>query len=609
MGAPADAPLGIATGAPPSLRCRKFQYSGCMCSARKGRDVSRPYSFLAVVFIWLGLCWMPACGADDSTVPNVGGALPAVPLPPPYITPQPTTATKAPAAVIPEKGSLQTSPFHATNSVSGGTTVRNNHRLYALQEETGGKLAPLSVLRIGDDLYFLGPDGLWFCAGAKPVMGGPDLLVLRRLGPPPGPIAGVPWQEFNDFAYLKDRQCLVILDKSGDLFQYTPASKSWTVYRRNGPSVGSPDPDYISLCAVGQGVALLDPERNQIWNAQEHGRSFRYFREVLPWRVQAGDPYFADGFNLAFDDGLYVLRRRGGITRLNEAGEGQFHLSVVPYQKPKYERPTRIIVADDGVKKSFYIVEWENNRVLKVDRTSGETKAFIFPATSSLRNLLPAPQGFWILDGNYFVYRATGSATTIDARCNPRPLDPGLHGLLFPIAGQGLPGHPGVFPGARRLYRYGVHEGMDIFGPSMGTPVRAVKDGTILRADANFVDMSAAKYDAVMEQCRREHRTTEKNEDLFRGCQVWVDHGNGVVTRYAHLSRINPALKLDQKVSRGDLLGFVGVSGTGENLPGRAKYPHLHFEIRMAGKYLGWGLTPQETIGLYEDIFNKDKEP
>jgi murein DD-endopeptidase MepM/ murein hydrolase activator NlpD len=47
----------------------------------------------------------------------------------------------------------------------------------------------------------------------------------------------------------------------------------------------------------------------------------------------------------------------------------------------------------------------------------------------------------------------------------------------------------------------------------------------------------------------------------------------------------------------------VGVSGTGQNLPGRAKYPHLHFEIWLDGKYLGYGLTPAETVGIFEDIF------
>jgi murein DD-endopeptidase MepM/ murein hydrolase activator NlpD len=81
-----------------------------------------------------------------------------------------------------------------------------------------------------------------------------------------------------------------------------------------------------------------------------------------------------------------------------------------------------------------------------------------------------------------------------------------------------------------------------------------------------------------------------------------------LITRYAHLNKINPKLKVGQTVKAGDLIGFVGVSGTGQNLPGRAKYPHLHFEIWIDGKYLGYGLTPAETVGVFEDIFAREGE-
>jgi hypothetical protein len=115
--------------------------------------------------------------------------------------------------------------------------------------------------------------------------------------------------------------------------------------------------------------------------------------------------------------------------------------------------------------------------------------------------------------------------------------------------------------------------------------------------------MNQATFNRVMADCLREHRTSDKNEDLLRGCQVWVDHGDNLVTRYAHLNKINCKIKVGQTVKAGDLIGFVGVSGTGQNLPGKAKYPHLHFEIWLDGKYLGYGLTPAETVGIFENIF------
>ena len=137
----------------------------------------------------------------------------------------------------------------------------------------------------------------------------------------------------------------------------------------------------------------------------------------------------------------------------------------------------------------------------------------------------------------------------------------------------------------------------------MGTPAIAAKSGTVTRVDRDFKDMTAATFGRVMSQCQAEHRTSDANEDLFRGCQVWLKHSDEVSTIYAHLDRVNPQLKKGQSVKTHDLLGYIGVSGTGQNLPGRAKYPHLHFEIWLEGHYIGWGLTPSETVGVYEDIF------
>jgi murein DD-endopeptidase MepM/ murein hydrolase activator NlpD len=55
---------------------------------------------------------------------------------------------------------------------------------------------------------------------------------------------------------------------------------------------------------------------------------------------------------------------------------------------------------------------------------------------------------------------------------------------------------------------------------------------------------------------------------------VYVDHGGGVVTRYAHLRKI--LAHKDAVVAAGDLLGEVGSTG-------RATGPHLHFEVRLDG--------------------------
>ncbi|WP_295465568.1 M23 family metallopeptidase [uncultured Pseudomonas sp.] len=69
------------------------------------------------------------------------------------------------------------------------------------------------------------------------------------------------------------------------------------------------------------------------------------------------------------------------------------------------------------------------------------------------------------------------------------------------------------------------------------------------------------------------------------GYRVEVDHGNGLVTRYAHLSRT--FVKEGQVVTPGQLLGAVGSTG-------RSTGPHLHFEILREGQFV----DPQRFLAL-----------
>lgn len=59
------------------------------------------------------------------------------------------------------------------------------------------------------------------------------------------------------------------------------------------------------------------------------------------------------------------------------------------------------------------------------------------------------------------------------------------------------------------------------------------------------------------------------------GKLVIIDHGGGVETYYAHLSRIKT--KEGKRVDRGDRVGLVGKTGN-------ATGAHLHFEVRIAGR-------------------------
>ncbi|MEZ4872822.1 MAG: M23 family metallopeptidase [Bdellovibrionales bacterium] len=58
------------------------------------------------------------------------------------------------------------------------------------------------------------------------------------------------------------------------------------------------------------------------------------------------------------------------------------------------------------------------------------------------------------------------------------------------------------------------------------------------------------------------------------GKLVSIDHGFGVVTRYAHNSQV--FVEVGQKVKRRDVISAIGTTG-------RSSGPHLHYEVRVHG--------------------------
>jgi murein DD-endopeptidase MepM/ murein hydrolase activator NlpD len=89
------------------------------------------------------------------------------------------------------------------------------------------------------------------------------------------------------------------------------------------------------------------------------------------------------------------------------------------------------------------------------------------------------------------------------------------------------------------------HEGID-FPAEIGTAIVAAASGKVVAAELH------AQY----------------------GRMVEIDHGNGLITRYAHASQLN--VKAGDLVVRGQRIATVGTTG-------RSTGPHLHFEVRLHG--------------------------
>ena len=189
-----------------------------------------------------------------------------------------------------------------------------------------------------------------------------------------------------------------------------------------------------------------------------------------------------------------------------------------------------------------------------------------------------------------------------------------LADLRMPIVGATLPDLDTLLPGAPRAYRNGIHQGFDMNYGHIGVltgysnPVVAAKDGTVVRATLDFQEMTAEEYAQAIATSQAAGTTPPDILDKLRGRQVWIDHGYGVVTRYVHLSGIASEIVEGKKVRAGEIVGFVGNSGTEAAVRGERDGAHLHFELRIDDRYFGEGMSYDEIRTAGNRIFGISAE-
>lgn len=167
-------------------------------------------------------------------------------------------------------------------------------------------------------------------------------------------------------------------------------------------------------------------------------------------------------------------------------------------------------------------------------------------------------------------------ATDAGGEVDPRFERLGLSLARMAALEQGLDGIPQFEPASIKYISSGfgyrrdpftgrgaMHKGLDFRGPA-GAPIYAAAEGRV-----SFVGRRSG-YGNVVE----------------------INHGNGLTTRYAHMSKFSA--KVGQQVGAGDIIGAIGSTG-------RSTGPHLHFEVRIHGR----AVNPRPFLETAPDVLEE----
>ena len=172
-------------------------------------------------------------------------------------------------------------------------------------------------------------------------------------------------------------------------------------------------------------------------------------------------------------------------------------------------------------------------------------------------------------------------------------------GLWFPLPGAQVPKNSADLPGASRSYRHGVSQGFDFTDGDAGIPVAygqpviAAAAGEIVRADTNYVEMGKDTWTQLLSAVGQGGADASQL-DRLRGRQIWERLPDGRVLRYCFLSGVRDGITKGIQVYRGEVIGYVGNSGTGDGVAQTTLNPRLHFEIWQGDTFFGEGLSPNE---------------
>jgi len=239
-----------------------------------------------------------------------------------------------------------------------------------------------------------------------------------------------------------------------------------------------------------------------------------------PDRAAAIDPRTSMAINNAGGVGGAIMRLQASLDRLEQRQAAT--LNSIEENFEFKARRIRGVLAELGV---------DAGRAAVPDSTAGIGGPYV-PARMPKEAIGFEPQMHRISIVRAQFHRLTRTLSSVPVR---RPVD----GEVEAASGFGVRMDPFTSSPA-------MHTGVDLHGET-GDPVRATADGKVTAAGWS------GGYGRVVD----------------------IDHGNGLSTRYGHLSSID--VQVGQSIRTGQILGRVGSTG-------RSTGPHLHYETRVRGE-------------------------
>jgi murein DD-endopeptidase MepM/ murein hydrolase activator NlpD len=449
-----------------------------------------------------------------------------------------------------------------------------------------------------EDGVFVHPIALEVAGDTAYMLDGGRVLVFDLAQPQPPELLLAPGDWVEDVLVIEPldlaltADSLLVLDRAGDVYRYVLAKQRWSLVRHDRPIGDMSSHYYVAL----DDYVLVEPSYNF---AMQFGpnRADRFWQ--LP------DDKLPVDVSTAVTQTAVLLQDAATLTATVWLYADATHIETF---QPTVEmrQPRQVVLTDTAV----YVLDEAGRRLLTLAPDTGALLAVTqLPPVSTLavdgeRLILAGQNQLYFVDAPERWAGISGGPRFVGVAPHDTAVWSNRGPFLIPVQGSQAGLRDLQLPGAPRHYRLGVHEGVDFYWAA-GTPVLAAMDGVVIRATHEYELPDERVFAEQREELKERGYSTADDMDFYRGMQVWIEHPDGTVARYAHLSGIEEQMVAGTAVTAGQPIGLVGNTGSPLSVSSATEDAHLHFELWLNGHYLGQFLRPVEVRELVAALFSE----